>query len=169
MLWHKEDSLPAHCGADRARPRVYAYDIPAHIAPAPTRWRLVRGLLTWLQASRFYERDGDCADYFLVPTHPNKNGDAGVSLMFDYIRSHHPFWNRTQRLSQARHLLMLPCDHGAGDCAYSRPMVPNKYTWIDQSAGAPVALRAVFFDQVSVHHLTLSVHLRRCSQAPASA
>ena len=119
------------CSADAPRPRVYAYAIPQSLAPEPTRLRLVRGLLTWLQASRFYETNGDCADYFLVPTHSN-GGDAGVASMFTYIRTRYPYWNRTMRLGQARHLIMLPCDHGAGDCAYSRPMVPNKYTWLDQ-------------------------------------
>ena len=115
------------CDATLPRPRVFTYSLPRHIAPVPTAWRMLRGLNTWLQASRYSEPDGDCADFFLVPSHPSRGDDAGVARMFGYIRGQWPYWNRTVERGLARHLLMLPCDHGAGDCAYSRPMVPYKW------------------------------------------
>ena len=53
-----------------ARPRIYIYELPPHLLPPPTAWRMVRALKSWVEASRFYERNPFCADYFLVPSHP---------------------------------------------------------------------------------------------------
>lgn len=153
------------CSATAPRPRIFAYSIPTSIAPEPTTWRLTRALLTWLRASRYWEPDGDCADFFLVPTHPSSaGGDAGVARMFSFIRSRWPYWNRTRARGEARHLLLLPCDHGAGDCespprppgsraggsaspsdgrvgapagAYGRPMRPLKWAHLDRASHAP--------------------------------
>ena len=125
----------AHCSATAPRPRVFAYSIPTSVAPAPTTWRLTRALLTWLKASRYWEPDGDCADFFLVPTHPSSGGDASVARMFSFLRARWPYWNRTRAEGEARHLMLLPCDHGAGDCAYGRPLRPLK--WAHLGVGRP--------------------------------
>ena len=138
-------ALPAtqRCGEQHApsqRPRIYVYELPPHLLPPPSGWRHVRAIKAWIEASRFYERNPFCADYFLVPSHaanriPRDDGEKGhwdvgdyrVAAAFAYLRDRFPFWNRTVRLAQPRHLMLLPCDHGPGDCAYSRPNLPYKY------------------------------------------
>ncbi|KAL1520662.1 hypothetical protein AB1Y20_022234 [Prymnesium parvum] len=115
------------CDASRPRPRVFTYHLPAHIAPPASAWRLARPLVEWVRASRFHEADGACADFFLVPSHPSKSDDAAVARLFGYIRAAWPWWNLTAGRGLARHLLLLPCDHGPGDCAFSRPIAPNKW------------------------------------------
>ena len=117
-------------------PRIFVYPLPAHIAPPPTSWRNVRALVTWLQRSRFHEMNPFCADYYLIPSHPENRdkatgklvGDLLMVKLMDFIRMQWPFWNRTVRQGHARHFIVLPCDHGPGDCAYTRPLTPNKYS-----------------------------------------
>ena len=50
-----------------------------------------------------------------------------VGRLFSYIRRTWPYWNRSASAGEARHLWYLPCDHGPGDCAFSRPLLPFKY------------------------------------------
>jgi hypothetical protein len=131
----------------RVRPRVYVYELPPHLLPPPTSWRHVLALKAWVENSRYYEKNPFCADWFLVPSHPANReqnvgstghvdvGDLRVAQAFGYIRDRFPFWNRTARLGVARHLVLLPCDHGPGDCAFTRPNVPYKYApWAAASA-----------------------------------
>ena len=125
--------------ADLPRPRVYVYELPPQLLPPPQPWRQVRALKVWVEASRFYEPNPFCADYFLVPSHPQNRelspdgtkqlevGDLRVAEAFGYIRDRYPFWNKTVRAGTPRHLMLLPCDHGPGDCAFSRPNVPYKH------------------------------------------
>ena len=61
---------PSPCDRSLPRPRVHVYDLPKTVVPAPTIWRNVRGLSNWLQHSRFHESNPHCADYFLIPSHP---------------------------------------------------------------------------------------------------
>ena len=124
---------PARCNASAPSPRVYVYHLPrASFAPATSYWRNARALVSWVTGSAHHESDGDCADYYLVPTHPvkrlNVSRDVLVGRLFGHIRATWPWWNRTVRAGEARHLWLLPCDHGPGDCAYSRPLVPFKYS-----------------------------------------
>jgi len=124
------------CKSSLPRPRIYTYPIPGHIAPPPTHWRNVRALKLWLERSRFHEDNPFCADYFHISTHPNNRdaeharsvGDQNMVRLMDYIRMTWPFWNQSVRTGRARHFMVLPCDHGPGDCAYSRPLTPNKYS-----------------------------------------
>lgn len=124
------------CKTSLPSPRIYTYPIPGHIAPPPTHWRNVRALKLWLERSRFHEDNPFCADYFHISTHPNNRdaeharsvGDQNMVRLMDYIRMTWPFWNQSVRTGRARHFMVLPCDHGPGDCAYSRPLTPNKYS-----------------------------------------
>ena len=122
------------CDRSLPRPRVHIYEIPRTVVPAPTAWRNVRGLYVWLLRSRFYEANPRCADYFLINSHPvNREGgvdvgDVRMMQLFDYVRHTWPFFNHSLRHGTARHFMLLPCDHGPGDCAFSRPIVPNKYS-----------------------------------------
>ncbi|KAL3910582.1 MAG: hypothetical protein SGPRY_009002, partial [Prymnesium sp.] len=93
-----------------------------------------RALLSWIQASPYHETDGDCSDFFVVPSHHPKNEDAFVAQLFGYIRATWPWWNRTVEQGLARHILLLACDHGAGDCAYSRPIVPYKWAHLSPAS-----------------------------------
>ena len=47
--------------------------------------------------------------------------------LFDFIRMRWPFFNQTIRSGRPNHFMLLPCDHGPGDCAFSRPLLPDKY------------------------------------------
>ena len=102
--------------------------------PARTRSARTQALNSWVRASGHHEVDGDCADYFLVPTHPEggsvkpTTGDRATAALFSHLRVRWPYWNRSAAAGEARHFWLLPCDHGPGDCAYSRPIRPLKYT-----------------------------------------
>ena len=125
------------------RPRIYVYELPPELAPPPTHWRMVRLLKFWIERSPFYESNPHCADFFLVPSYPNNRivvkqpsgpdrtldvGDVRMARIFAHIRDRYPMWNRTlQSRAGPRHFVLLPCDHGPADCAYTRPNVPNKY------------------------------------------
>ena len=115
-------------------PRIFVYDIPRSLLDRPTHWRLVSGIGEWIRNSPHWERQGDCADFFFVPMHPENMvnhrmvGDASFARLYAYIRETWPYWNRTVDEGTARHFQVLPCDHGPGDCGYDRPLIPNKWT-----------------------------------------
>ena len=58
-----------------------------------------------------------------------------MSRIFAHLRDRYPFWNRTVAASTPRHLMLLPCDHGPGDCAFNRPILPHKYAPLRRSRG----------------------------------
>ena len=126
------------CSAPKSAssPRIYVYSLPKSVVRPCNDWRNTCSLAQWIRKSKHFEPNGECADYFLVPHHPTGGnptgseavGDYAVGRMFDYIRQTWPFWNRSVADATARHFWLLPCDHGPGDCAYSRPIVPNKYS-----------------------------------------
>ena len=141
---------PKACAASQLgpRPRIYVYEVPPEILPPPTLWRYVRALKVWIERSAYYEPNPHCADYYLIPSHPQNRihnpahtpdtpphtvprsldvGDYRMARLFAYLRDAHPFWNRTVKAGVARHFMLLPCDHGPGDCGFSRPILPNKY------------------------------------------
>ena len=104
--------------------------------PKGRHWRMGRKLIEWIATSVYFELDGDCADYFLLPGHVDNVasredmrplGDIRNSRLFDYVRHRWPWWNRTVLAGTARHMVLLPCDHGPGDCGWDRPIVPFKY------------------------------------------
>ena len=123
----------ASCGSS-VQPRVYVYNLPRSVLPRPIGWRLVNELGFMIQESPHNERDGECADYFFVPMHPDNlvqgrvTGDASVARVFQYIRMTWPYFNRSVAEGRARHFWLLPCDHGPGDCAYDRPVYPDKWS-----------------------------------------
>lgn len=120
------------CNPTAPPPRIFIYPLNYSLVQRPLRWRNVRTFAKWVEDSPFHEVDGDCADYFLVPSHPPggdaQGGDAAVARLFDDIRTRWPYWNRTVERGIARHFWMLPGDHGPGDSGYSRPAFPNKYS-----------------------------------------
>ena len=104
--------------------------------PKGRHWRMGRKLIEWIATSVYFELDGDCADYFLLPGHVDNVasredmrplGDIRNSRLFDYVRHRWPWWNRTVLAGTARHMVLLPCDHGPGDCGWDRPILPFKY------------------------------------------
>lgn len=123
-----------HCSGPR--PRVYIYPPGEGLMPKGNRWRLGNQLTEWIATSVYFEPDGDCADYFLMPGHVDNVasredmrplGDIRNSRLFDYVRHRWPWWNRTVLAGTARHMVLLPCDHGPGDCGWDRPIMPHKY------------------------------------------
>ena len=136
---------PPRCNSAAPSPRIFIYEnlhrvpggapsetgVPRNLLPPPNLWRNSRHVTDWVRASAHNELDGDCADYFLLPGYPPNRfgeGDLGIARLFDHIRQTWPYWNRTVAAGTARHLWMLPCDHGPGDCGYDRPLLPNKYS-----------------------------------------
>ena len=125
----------AGCAAHLPSPRVHIYELPHKLVTwPPPMWRHVRALWTWIKASRYNEPKPLCADYFLVPSYPNNHDDTGHDVgdlrmmqLFDYIRMRWPAFNHSIRSGRPNHFMLLPCDHGPGDCAFSRPLKPNKY------------------------------------------
>jgi len=115
-------------------PRIFIYDVPRSLLPRPTGWRLVHDVGVWIRSSRYWEPDGDCADYLFVPMHPDGMvngrlvGDASFARLYSYIRQTWPYWNRSVDDGVARHFHLLPCDHGPGDCGYDRPLIPSKWS-----------------------------------------
>ena len=57
-----------------------------------------------------------------------------IARIFHYLRSRWPWWNRTADAGQARHVLLLPGDHGPGDTGYDRPIYPHKWSPTDSDA-----------------------------------
>ena len=136
---------PPRCNSAAPSPRIFIYEnlhrvpggapsetgAPRNLLPPPNLWRNSRHVTDWIRASAHNELDGDCADYFLLPGYPPNRfgeGDLGIARLFDHLRQTWPYWNRTVAAGTARHLWMLPCDHGPGDCGYDRPLLPNKYS-----------------------------------------
>ena len=70
------------------------------------------------------------------PSHSNCRslGDVRIARIFHYLRSRWPWWNRTADAGQARHVLLLPGDHGPGDTGYDRPIYPHKWSPTDSDA-----------------------------------
>jgi len=126
----------ANCDQRLPSPRIYVYDskqMPPWLQKTPA-WRNTAALVDWIKTSPYLEANGNCADYFMVPSYPDHDGtpfhgDAFVGRLFEHIRTRWPYWNRTVQAREARHFWMLPCDHGPGDCAYSRPTTPHKYSF----------------------------------------
>lgn len=148
------------------RPRIYIYELPPSLLPPATGWRLVSPLKHWVETSRFHEWNPFCADFFLVPSHPQNRellnesdkhpadiGDYRMARAFGYIRDRYPFWNRTVRMGAARHMILLPCDHGPGDCGYTRPNLPYKYVPNQQHDGTPHPYRHIPQAMMSVKHI----------------
>ena len=120
------------CDPSAPSPRVFIYDLDYELVQQPVTWRNVRRFARWLAGSPYHEKDGNCADYFLLPSAPPggepQGGDAAVARLFDDIRRRWPYWNRTVERGIARHFWILPGDHGPADSGYSRPMYPLKYS-----------------------------------------
>ena len=102
-------------------PRLFLYP------KFPQPWKVWDGRLTPLlgriEDSEHFTTDGECADYFLVHNQQlpgDRRSSTRVADGFRWLARTWPYWNRTARQGLARHLLLMPCDHGPGDCMYDR-------------------------------------------------
>ena len=110
-------------------PRIFIY-------PQLPQWGAVwNGRLTplhdHLRRSQHYTADGSCADFFVVSNHQKPGGKMGkssamVAASFEWLAQKWPYWNQTAGRGLVRHLLLMPCDHGPGDCMYDRSFLPKK-------------------------------------------
>ena len=109
------DWPPISCNA--RRPRIFLY--PPKLPPFQTlddwRWPHLRKLIRALG----HASPGHCADYFFMSNQVPKSTASTVE-MFSGLAQKWPWWNLT--LGRRRHLLLSPCDHGPGDCMYSRQL-----------------------------------------------
>ena len=104
------------------KPRIHVYDLPPELlSPHGTLGGL---LLRKIRESDYFEADPDKADYFWIPGgggYPptgNKTGREFVISIFEHVRTHFPWWNRTMELGQARHVFVALYDAGIGECFY---------------------------------------------------
>ena len=82
-----------------------------------------------LRRSEHHTSDGACADFFVLSNHQlasGKKSSALVAESFEWIARQWPWWNQTAGRGLVRHLLLMPCDHGPGDCMYDRAFIPRK-------------------------------------------
>lgn len=109
--------LALHCLAAVTGFKVYVYDLPSHFK---SYGGFSAQFVTRLKNSSYYTTNGNEADYYWIPTslYPSQNDVVG---MFGYIKSTYPYWNQAHN----RHVIIMPCDHGPGDCTYSRPIKRN--------------------------------------------
>ena len=108
--------LSARGGGDKSgtppRPRIYVYDLPPEVLS--TVGNLGDRMVEQIKSGPFHELDPEKADYFWIPGgghYPGKEGSpegqlarqrAFVTAIFEYVRSHHPWWNRTVAQGHAR-------------------------------------------------------------------
>ncbi|KAJ1621470.1 hypothetical protein T492DRAFT_355769 [Pavlovales sp. CCMP2436] len=82
------------CSPTAPRPRVYVYDLPSEFRAPHNNWRGPTLLLGRLVASPYYERDGGCADFFVLPHFGGANADPRKTVrMFKHIALAWPWWN----------------------------------------------------------------------------
>ena len=119
------------CSTDPSiRPRIFIYPETVGIPP----FRIVddarlRVLSERIKTSPHYTTHGECADFFVLHQYAYFHAGApyshtgGVPLMssarvlelLDRVAKEYPFWNRTHADGPVRHLMIMPCDHGAAD------------------------------------------------------
>jgi len=113
---------------DQPRPRIYVYQLPPEIHSG-------FGWGTWLaeeiRRSPYHEQDPAVADYFWIPgggwygIHEAGKPEPSISMrahlisILEYVKKHHPWWNRTVALGQARHVILVLHDAGIGDLSGS--------------------------------------------------
>ena len=81
-----------------------------------------------LRRSEHHTSNGACADFFVTSSHQLRNGKKSSALVaesFAWIARQWPWWNQTAGRGLVRHLLLMPCDHGPGDCMYDRAFIPR--------------------------------------------
>ena len=110
------------CDPLAPRPRVHVYNLPEDLTDAPNserRWRSYAMFFARVRTSPFYEADGRCADYFLIPhrafTFVTSKQPAMRGLaprLFSFIAQRWPYWNASARVDSARHIIYSPCDYG---------------------------------------------------------
>ena len=88
------------------RPRIYVYDLPPEVLS--TVGHMGDMLVEQIKSGPFHEPDPEKADYFWIPgggmytERGNITRRQFVISIFMHVRSHHPWWNRTLELGQAR-------------------------------------------------------------------
>ena len=99
-------------------PRIYIYELPKELETKFVRsvfgsdrhlamLRTIKTICTNESDICHWTKDGNLADYFWVP---------GLgSVVLDWVRAHHPWWNETRSTGQARHLMMTTHDLGAAE------------------------------------------------------
>ena len=112
--------------ASQQRPRIFIYDLPPDLlSPHGTLGGL---LVEKIRNSEYHEKDPDQADYFWIPGgggYPAKGNQTGrefVISIFEYVRGHFPWWNKTMELGQARHIFVALFDAGLGECFHAPGM-----------------------------------------------
>ena len=121
-----------HLAAENAV-RVFVY--PPPIAPFSRHhtWRF-EPLIADLTEMGFVTRNMTEADVFLIVNHLEKSDDK-VAELINNVRRVNP------RFSWRNHFLMLPCDHGPGDCMFSGHKVTEETRAVHPNSGPDRLLR----------------------------
>eukprot|EP00899_Mesostigma_viride_P009494 jgi/Mesvir1/18546/Mv17064-RA.1 len=106
-------------------PRIFIYDLPKKFTENCFWIFGCEKLRDRIRGSRYHTTDGDNADYYLIP-HKEPITEDLIIEMFDYIRHTWPFFNATKAKRQARHMMILECEHGPSDCSFEGPIRMNK-------------------------------------------
>ena len=111
-------AAPKQDCASLPRPRLYLY--PECIGTPP--WQAADSArLNWLwlalRKSEYRVTDGACADFFFLSNYRSATKSSErVATLLNKVAAAYPYWNATSR----RHLILMPCDHGPGDCMWKR-------------------------------------------------
>ena len=98
---------PGHHNGALAKGLRRAAHRRARFTPAPPR---VTGaqLARWLEAPAQLQASGAAKQ--------RRDGSERVATLLNKVAAAYPHWNATSR----RHLILMPCDHGPGDCMWQR-------------------------------------------------
>ncbi|KAK3261265.1 hypothetical protein CYMTET_29819 [Cymbomonas tetramitiformis] len=102
--------------------RIYVYDdLPEEFAQ-PLSHHAQTMMHKWFRETEYRTMNGHEADYYYIP-HASyaPEGTKQVDRMFQWINSHHPYWEAATLRGHANHIMAFPHDHGPWDGFIDRP------------------------------------------------
>lgn len=105
--------------------KIYVYQMPPQFdVEAQDRGCFTALMTQRVNRSSYRTLNGSEADYYFIPGGSLYRTQAAILQMFEYIRQTFPWWNQTRDAGQARHIMVMASDDGAGE-AFDRPLGMN--------------------------------------------